>query len=219
SCLRQDIAMQIESLGGSSNDSSRYKQERNNHNLALLQRYLWKRLNISKERQDDWQKEKKSMTNNKKKGIYHYIFGMEKVQRIYHEKVQMTKVYKDWGDKETIFVALCSYRDDQQPPLSKSNISIVAICKTKEFSKNYMFKHDRGHYIDNPETCLDPFFLLVFLIRILLPDGLALVFFIFLFVLILLCFHDYQFFFCSLEINLEYNFHNSGKQKIGHLSK
>ncbi|ETO01494.1 hypothetical protein RFI_35946 [Reticulomyxa filosa] len=105
--------MQMKSLDGSSNDSSRHKQERNNHNLALLQRYLWKKLNISKERQDDWQKEKKSMTNNKTKGVYHYIFDMEKVQRIYHEKAQMTKVYEDWGDKETIFVALCSYRDDQ----------------------------------------------------------------------------------------------------------
>ncbi|ETN99736.1 hypothetical protein RFI_37731, partial [Reticulomyxa filosa] len=95
--------MQIESLDGSSNDSSRHKQDSNNHNLALLQRYLWKKLNISKERQDDWQKEKMSMTNNKTKGIYHYIFDMEKVQMIYQGKAQMTKVYKNWGDKETIF--------------------------------------------------------------------------------------------------------------------
>ncbi|ETO25045.1 hypothetical protein RFI_12101 [Reticulomyxa filosa] len=127
--------MQVESLAGSS--SSRHRQERKNHNLALPQRYLWKKLKISKERQEDLQKEKTLITSNKTKGIYRYTFDMEKVQMIYHEKARMIKVYKDWRDKETTSVVLCSYRNDQC-----KNILINMFEQAKHFSATQLLGYD-----------------------------------------------------------------------------
>ncbi|ETO12336.1 hypothetical protein RFI_25041 [Reticulomyxa filosa] len=145
SCSRQDIAMQVEILAGS--NSSRHSQERKNHNLALLQRYLWKKLKISKEIQDEWQKEKMSMTSKKTNVIYCYTFDMEKVQMIYHEKAQMIKVFKDWIDKETTYLTpyfvqnsplglrLCAVGTTRQEMMfSKILDHTIAQCQTMHFT-------------------------------------------------------------------------------------
>ncbi|ETO00482.1 hypothetical protein RFI_36958 [Reticulomyxa filosa] len=46
-----------------------------------------------------------------------------------------------------------------RPPIATAGTGIVAICKTKQLAGNYMFKHDRGHFIENPgKPVLTPFF-------------------------------------------------------------
>ncbi|ETO25546.1 hypothetical protein RFI_11590 [Reticulomyxa filosa] len=99
------------SRGEIKNPQKNWKESNRNENV--LKKYLANELPHLKEREIARQKEQSEMNSNSTKGLYHYIFDMNKLQTLYKEKSEMGGLYPDWGDKETIFVALCSYRDNQ----------------------------------------------------------------------------------------------------------